>query len=144
MGTQLPPKGHSTPPLFGPCLLQPNGNPSQQLQSSCSSILARGGCSDKPGWLSVFPIVCLFSLRRLCEFLIRKYIGLFQGGSWRGSGLGEISPRGRGKVTGCPAVVCMMVLSVLGGSVVQWLARWTRDSTVASSIPGRRDLYRDE
>jgi len=29
-------KGHSSPPpLFGPCLLWPNGRPSQQLRSSC-------------------------------------------------------------------------------------------------------------
>ena len=28
-------KGHSIPPLFGPCLLWPNGCPSQQLLSSC-------------------------------------------------------------------------------------------------------------
>ena len=26
----------------------------------------------------------------------------------------------------------------VGGSVVQWLGRWTCDSMVASSIPGRR------
>jgi len=34
----LPPpsKGHSSPsPLFGPCLLWPNGHPSRQLLSSC-------------------------------------------------------------------------------------------------------------
>jgi len=29
-------KGHSNPPLFGPCLLWPNGRSSQQLLSSCS------------------------------------------------------------------------------------------------------------
>jgi len=28
-------KGHSTPSLFGPCLLWPNGRPSLQLLSSC-------------------------------------------------------------------------------------------------------------
>ena len=28
-------KGHSSPPLFGPCLLWPNGRPSQLLMSSC-------------------------------------------------------------------------------------------------------------
>jgi len=27
------------------------------------------------------------------------------------------------------------------GSVVQWLGRWTLDSTVASSVPGRSDKY---
>jgi len=33
VGTQPP---HSSPsPLFGPCLLWPNGRPSQQLLSSC-------------------------------------------------------------------------------------------------------------
>jgi len=31
----LPRKGHSIPPLFGPCLLWPNGRPSQQLLSFC-------------------------------------------------------------------------------------------------------------
>jgi len=37
MGTQFPfpPKGHSSPPLFGPCLLWPNGRPSQILLSTC-------------------------------------------------------------------------------------------------------------
>ena len=35
MGTQLPQrKGAHPPPLFGPCLLWPNGRPSQQLLSS--------------------------------------------------------------------------------------------------------------
>ena len=29
-------KAHSSPPLFGPCLLWPNGRPSQQLLSSCA------------------------------------------------------------------------------------------------------------
>jgi len=33
-----PKKGHSThPPLFGPCLLWPNGRPSQLLLSTCFS-----------------------------------------------------------------------------------------------------------
>jgi len=38
-GDPTPPsqkKGHSSPPLFGPCLLRPNGRPSQQLLSSCA------------------------------------------------------------------------------------------------------------
>jgi len=35
-GAQLPRKGHSNPPLFGTCLLWPNGRPSQLLLSSCS------------------------------------------------------------------------------------------------------------
>ena len=30
-------KGHSSPPLFSPCLLWPNGRPRQQLLSSCSN-----------------------------------------------------------------------------------------------------------
>ena len=30
-------KGHSSLPLFGPCLLQPNGRPSQILMSTCLS-----------------------------------------------------------------------------------------------------------
>jgi len=36
-GAQLTPprKGHSSPPLFDPCLLWPNGSPSQLLLSSC-------------------------------------------------------------------------------------------------------------
>ena len=36
-GDPTPPKkkGHSSPPLFGPCLLWANGRPSQQLLSSC-------------------------------------------------------------------------------------------------------------
>jgi len=35
-GAQLPPrKGHSSTPLFNPCLLWPNGRPSQLLLSSC-------------------------------------------------------------------------------------------------------------
>ena len=35
----LPPKGAQQPPLFSPCLLLPNGCPSQQLLSSCYWIL---------------------------------------------------------------------------------------------------------
>jgi len=37
-GTQLPlsEKGTQQPPLFGPCLLWPNGRPSQQLPRSCA------------------------------------------------------------------------------------------------------------
>jgi len=31
--------GHSSPPLFGPCLLWPNGRPRQQLLRSCFYIL---------------------------------------------------------------------------------------------------------
>jgi len=36
-GDLAPParKGAQQPPLFGPCLLWPNGGPSQQLLSSC-------------------------------------------------------------------------------------------------------------
>jgi len=35
-GDPAPPrKGAQQPPLFGPCLLWPNGGPSQQLLSSC-------------------------------------------------------------------------------------------------------------
>jgi len=34
-----PRKGAQQPPLFGPCLLWPNGRPSQQLLSSCPSSL---------------------------------------------------------------------------------------------------------
>ena len=30
-----PPEGHSPPPIFGPCLLWPNGRPSQLLLSTC-------------------------------------------------------------------------------------------------------------
>jgi len=30
-----PPKGHSLPPNFGPCLLWPNGRPPQLLLSTC-------------------------------------------------------------------------------------------------------------
>jgi len=30
-------KGHSSPPLFGPCLLWPNDRPSQQLLNSCTN-----------------------------------------------------------------------------------------------------------
>jgi len=38
-GDPAPPdrKGHSSPPLFGPCLLWPNGRPPQQLLSSCTN-----------------------------------------------------------------------------------------------------------
>jgi len=35
MGTHLPPKGAQQPPLFGPCLLWPNGRPPQLLLSTC-------------------------------------------------------------------------------------------------------------
>jgi len=38
---ELPPhgKGHSSPQLFSPCLLRPNVRPSQQLMSSCSTLV---------------------------------------------------------------------------------------------------------
>jgi len=36
-----PPKGAHQPPLFGLCLLWPNGRPSQQLLSSCGHCLDR-------------------------------------------------------------------------------------------------------
>jgi len=36
----FPKKGHSNPPLFGPCLLWPNGRPSQLLLSSCPTTQA--------------------------------------------------------------------------------------------------------
>jgi len=32
-------KGAQQPPLFGPCLLRPNGRPSQQLLSSCTVLV---------------------------------------------------------------------------------------------------------
>jgi len=35
--TAPPRKGHTSPPLFGPCLLWPNGRPSQLLMSTCIS-----------------------------------------------------------------------------------------------------------
>jgi len=36
-GDPAPPKKDTAaPPLFGPCLLWPNGRPSQQLLSSCT------------------------------------------------------------------------------------------------------------
>jgi len=38
-----PPKGHS-PPIFGRCLLWPNGRPSQLLLSTCL-VLPRAGCT---------------------------------------------------------------------------------------------------
>jgi len=34
-GVQLPLKGAHTSPILGPCLLWPNGRPSQLLLSSC-------------------------------------------------------------------------------------------------------------
>jgi len=34
-----PPKGHS-PPTFGPCLLWPNGRPSQLLLSTCNVLFS--------------------------------------------------------------------------------------------------------
>ena len=36
--TPPPENGHSSPPLFGRCLLWPNGHPSQLLLSSCFTI----------------------------------------------------------------------------------------------------------
>jgi len=34
-GAQLPQRGTAPPPIFGPCLLWPNGRPSQLLLSTC-------------------------------------------------------------------------------------------------------------
>jgi len=39
MGTQLPIKGHRPLLIFGPCLLWPNGPPSQLLLSTCLHVL---------------------------------------------------------------------------------------------------------
>ena len=36
---ELPLKGSQQPPLFGPCLLWPDGRPSQELLSSCSNTI---------------------------------------------------------------------------------------------------------
>ena len=37
-GPSSSPRKGTQPPLFGPCLLRPNGRPSQQLLNSCSSM----------------------------------------------------------------------------------------------------------
>jgi len=50
----LPEKG-TAPPLFGPCLLWPNGRPSQQLLSSCLLFL-----------LFKIPDDCFVRRRRRC------------------------------------------------------------------------------
>ena len=34
-------KGHSTPPLFGPCLMWPNGRPCQLLLNTCFLLIQR-------------------------------------------------------------------------------------------------------
>jgi len=54
-GDPAPPwKGaQQIPPLFGPCLLWPNGRPSQQLLSSCFTILDITLLDDKHGTKSV-------------------------------------------------------------------------------------------
>jgi len=53
MGTQLPPrKGAQHPPYVGPCLLWPNGRPSQQLLSYCLNFDPRIGPDLL--WKSVF------------------------------------------------------------------------------------------
>ena len=52
-GAQLPPgKGHSGPPLFGRCLLWPNGRPSQLLLSSCWKSSATTDCKRGLVYLS--------------------------------------------------------------------------------------------
>jgi len=44
-GAQLPrQKGAQQPPLFGPCLLWPNGRPSQLLLSACMTIIQVNVC----------------------------------------------------------------------------------------------------
>jgi len=49
MGTQLPPpqKGAQEPQLFSPCLLWPNGRPSQQLLSCCYFLESRNRCPTR-------------------------------------------------------------------------------------------------
>jgi len=46
--TPLPRKGHSSPSLFGPCILWPNGRPSQQLLSSDTRLVHRVVCPFIP------------------------------------------------------------------------------------------------
>jgi len=40
-GDSAPPKGGTAAPLFGPCLLWPNGRPSQVLLRYCCSLEVR-------------------------------------------------------------------------------------------------------
>jgi len=51
-----PRKGAQQPPLFGPCLLWPNGHPSQQLLSFCCSISRRK-------WVETWNNCCRFRLK---------------------------------------------------------------------------------
>ena len=42
-GDPSAPKNAAQPPIFGPCLLWPNGRPSQLLRSTCSIFQDGGG-----------------------------------------------------------------------------------------------------
>ena len=49
------PKGAQQPPLFGRCLLWPNGRPSQLLMSTCNSnVTNNGSLSNTIAWIEAF------------------------------------------------------------------------------------------
>jgi len=51
-----PIKGHSSPLLFGPCLLWPNGRPSQLLLSTCYSWLLVRFTLCRMLWINSSPV----------------------------------------------------------------------------------------
>jgi len=63
LGTQLPPKGAQEPPLFGPCLLWPNGRPSQLLVTEYLSVMV---CS--------VPVICAFLSRFVLILTLHIYL----------------------------------------------------------------------
>ena len=61
-GTQLPPKG-AQPPIFGPCLLWPNGPPSKLLMNTCF-------IRDNEKYATRI-LVCVIAVSKSQEFLLK-------------------------------------------------------------------------
>jgi len=145
MGTQLPHgKGHSSPSLFGPCLLCPNGRPSQQLPSSCWSLCIYNKA------IFLIPISSISSPSPYCRDKDAQpdLWGIYytcQSTPWqrpcRNTTIYWIQKDGRPHVVFLPEVVFLP--RVLFGTIGLFWIRcqiWCNFQTVAESFNGRRPL----
>jgi len=75
-GSSSPTERSKTSPLFGPCILWPNGRPSQQLLSSCYSLRHRHNCCRKDVAVSATaPIKLTRQNRAACFWIARNHGG---------------------------------------------------------------------